>query len=202
MASTIKHEMMRANATYAGSFGAKSELAARPARQFLILTCIDARLDPAKFAGFAEGDAHVFRNAGGRATDDAIRSLVVSHKLLGTREWFVIHHTDCGMSSIDDQTMVRLLNTSLTTAIYNGSTWVNQQQEGGSPDGHAIEWMSVSDPQAALIDDVRRIRTHPLVSPEVVVYGFMYDVKTGLLSEYEPASAVGVPPAARKASRP
>jgi carbonic anhydrase len=68
-----------------------------PARRFAILTCMDARLDPAKFAGLAEGDAHVIRNAGGRASDDAIRSLVISYKLLGTREFFVIHHTDCGM---------------------------------------------------------------------------------------------------------
>ena len=75
----------------------KGQLAMPPARRFAILTCMDARLDPAKFAGLAEGDAHVIRNAGGRASDDAIRSLVISYKLLGTREWFVIHHTDCGM---------------------------------------------------------------------------------------------------------
>jgi carbonic anhydrase len=78
-------------------FGSKGDLALPPARGFAILTCMDARLDPAKYAGLSEGDAHVIRNAGGRASDDAIRSLVISHKLLGTREWFVVHHTDCGM---------------------------------------------------------------------------------------------------------
>ena len=95
--SKIVDEVVAANKKYASGFGAKKDLALPPARGFAILTCMDARLDPAKYAGLAEGDAHVIRNAGGRATDDAIRSLVISHKLLGTREWFVIHHTNCGM---------------------------------------------------------------------------------------------------------
>src|SRR5579862_6763811 len=94
---SVLQEVLRANEAYAASFGAKSQLALPPARRFAILTCMDARLDPAKYAGLSEGDAHVIRNAGGRASDDAIRSLVISHKLLGTREWFVIHHSDCGM---------------------------------------------------------------------------------------------------------
>ena len=87
-----------------------------PARRFAILTCMDARLDPAKYAGLAEGDAHVIRNAGGRASDDAIRSLVISYKLLGTREWFVIHHTNCGMEIFTDEIMGDLLSASLRTA--------------------------------------------------------------------------------------
>ncbi len=94
--STVLKEVLSANATYAAAFGPKADLALPPARRFAILTCMDARLDPAKFAGLREGDAHVIRNAGGRASDDAIRSLVISYKLLGTREWFVIHHTNCG----------------------------------------------------------------------------------------------------------
>src|SRR5262245_65582394 len=95
--SQILSEVLDANAKYAASFGEKARLTLPPARRFAILTCMDARLDPAKYAGLTEGDAHVIRNAGGRASDDAIRSLVISYKLLGTREWFVIHHTDCGM---------------------------------------------------------------------------------------------------------
>jgi carbonic anhydrase len=95
--SKIVEEVVAANKKYVSDFGAKKDLALPPARAFAILTCMDARLDPAKYAGLAEGDAHVIRNAGGRATDDAIRSLVISHKLLGTREWFVIHHSNCGM---------------------------------------------------------------------------------------------------------
>ena len=90
-------------------FGDKGSLALPPARRFAILTCMDARLDPAKFAGLIEGDAHVIRNAGGRASDDAIRSLIISHKLLGTNEWFVIHHTNCGMETFTDEVMRSLL---------------------------------------------------------------------------------------------
>ena len=105
----VHDEVLAANATYAKTFGDKAKLAMPPARRFAILTCMDARLDPAKFAGLAEGDAHVIRNAGGRASDDAIRSLVISHKLLGTKEWFVIHHTDCGMETFTDEVMRGLL---------------------------------------------------------------------------------------------
>ena len=89
--------VLAANATYASTFGAKASLALPPARKAAFLACMDARLDVAKVTGLSEGDAHVIRNAGGRASDDAIRSLVISHKLLGTNEWFVLHHTDCGM---------------------------------------------------------------------------------------------------------
>src|SRR6266576_4788638 len=111
-----RDDVLRANAEYAASFGAKAELALPPARHFAILTCMDARLDPAGYAGLAEGDAHVIRNAGGRASDDAIRSLVISYKLLGTREFFVIHHTECGMQFFSNEVMRGLLASSLETA--------------------------------------------------------------------------------------
>ena len=110
----VLQEVLAANEAYAASFGDKGKLAMPPARRFAILTCMDARLDPAKYAGLAEGDAHVIRNAGGRATDDAIRSFVISTKLLGTREWFVIHHTNCGMETFTDQVMGDLLAKSST----------------------------------------------------------------------------------------
>ncbi len=113
--SKIHDEVLAANAAYAGSFD-KGDLALPPARGFAIPTCMDARLDPAKYAGLSEGDAHVIRNADGRASDDAIRSLVISYKLLGTREWFVIHHTDCGMELFTDEIMRGLLASSLETA--------------------------------------------------------------------------------------
>src|SRR5262245_55818838 len=100
--SSVLREVLTANEKYAASFGDKGKLPLPPARRFAILTCMDARLQPSKYAGLAEGDAHVIRNAGGRATDDAIRSLVISYKLLGTKEWFVIHHTDCGMDVFSD----------------------------------------------------------------------------------------------------
>src|ERR1700712_4188024 len=113
---SVLPEVLAANATYAAEFGKKSELALPPGRRFAILTCMDARLDPAKYAGLSEGDAHVIRNAGGRASDDAIRSLIISYKLLGTREWFVIHHTDCGMELFTDDIIRSLLSKSLKTA--------------------------------------------------------------------------------------
>ena len=99
---TVLQEVLKANTGYAANFGEKGKLTLPPARHFTILTCMDARLDPAKYAGLAEGDAHVIRNAGGRASDDALRSLVISYKLLGTGEFFVIHHTDCGMLFFTD----------------------------------------------------------------------------------------------------
>jgi len=95
--SKILEDVLKANQSYAAAFGEKGKLPMPPGRRFAILTCMDARLDPAKFAGFSEGDAHVVRNAGGRATEDAIRSLVISYKLLGTKEWFVIHHVDAAL---------------------------------------------------------------------------------------------------------
>ena len=113
--SQVLKEVLGANERYSSSF-TKGDLTMPPARRFAILTCMDARLDPAKFAGLSEGDAHVIRNAGGRASDDAIRSLVISYKLLGTREWFVIHHTDCGMEFFTNEVMRSLLRNSLETA--------------------------------------------------------------------------------------
>jgi len=118
--SRILGEVLDANKRYAERFGDKGKLPMPPGRRFAILTCMDARLDPAKFAGLVEGDAHVVRNAGGRASDDAIRSLVISYKLLGTREWFVIHHTDCGMQAFNDEVMRGLLSRSLETAWFHG----------------------------------------------------------------------------------
>ena len=149
-------EVMQANQAYAESFGDKGDLALPPARGFAILTCMDARLDPAKYAGLAEGDAHVIRNAGGRASDDAIRSLVISHKLLGTKEWFVIHHTDCGMELFDGPTMASLLETSRATASFDGKAWANTKAEGGSPDGWHVAWLTFKDLAQSVRDDVAR----------------------------------------------
>jgi carbonic anhydrase len=114
--SKILDEVLSANQQYVAGFGDKGSLALPPARGFAILTCMDARLDPAQYAGLAEGDAHVIRNAGGRASEDAIRSLVISYKLLGTKEFFVIHHTDCGMEFFTNDVIRGLLANSLETA--------------------------------------------------------------------------------------
>jgi len=181
----IYDEIIDANQSYAASFGDKSNLALPPARGFAILTCMDARLDPAKYAGLAEGDAHVIRNAGGRASDDAIRSLVISHKLLGTKEWFVIHHTDCGMQLFDSATMASLLETSRATATFDGAAWANTQAEGGSSDGWHVAWLTFKNLEQSVRDDVLRIRNHPLTPKDVPVWGLIYDVKSGQLLPVE-----------------
>ena len=179
--SAIRREVLDANAAYAADFGDKSELALPPARGFAILTCMDARLDPAKYAGLAEGDAHVIRNAGGRASDDAIRSLIISHKLLGTREWFVIHHTDCGMELFDGPTMATLLETSRATASFEDGRWRNVSAEGGSPEGWHVAWLTFTDLAQSVRDDVERIRNHPLTPDGVPIHGFIYEVRSGRL---------------------
>ena len=112
----VLQEVLEANKKYAAEFGEKSKLPIPPGRKFSIVTCMDARLDPAKFAGLEEGDAHVIRNAGGRVTEDIIRSLIISHKLLGTQEWFIIHHTDCGMLTFTNDEIYDLLSESLESA--------------------------------------------------------------------------------------
>src|SRR5262249_58425314 len=187
--------VLEANNQYARNFGEKSNLAMPPARHFAILTCMDAPLDPAKYAGLAEGDAHVIRNAGGRATDDAIRSLVISHKLLSTNEWFVIHHTNCGMETFSDEIMSTLLDDNLATANFDGKAWANPKHGGGSVCGHFINWHTIKDQPKSVLEDVMRIRTHPLVPRNIPIYGFVYDVATGRLNEVEEASAAGRPTA-------
>jgi len=191
--SGIKDDVMRANAAYAGGFGDKGDLPMPPGRSFAILTCMDARLDPAKYAGLAEGDAHVIRNAGGRASDDAIRSLVISYKLLGTREWFVIHHTDCGMETFTDAIMRDLLGSSLDTATVDESGWHDHGASAGSNEGHFIDWLTIADNAASVVDDVTRIRNHPLVPGRIPVFGYIYDVRSGRLNEIEAATAAGAP---------
>jgi carbonic anhydrase len=189
--SKILTEVQEANAKYAANFGEKGKLALPPARRFAVLTCMDARLDPAKFTGLAEGDAHVIRNAGGRASDDAIRSLVISYKLLGTREFFVIHHTDCGMEFFTNEVMRGLLNSSLETAELTSSGFRDVGKGPGSRAGEYIEWLTIKDQKQAVVDDVARIRNHPLVPQSIPVYGYVYDVRSGKLVEVESARAVG-----------
>ena len=189
--SKVVHEVVSANEAYVKNFGARGELALPPARGFAILTCMDARLDPAKYAGLAEGDAHVIRNAGGRATDDAIRSLIISHKLLGTREWFVIHHTNCGMELFTDEVIADLLDDDLSTASFDGGKWSNPHHYGGHAAGHFIKWHTIKDQAASITQDVRRIRAHPLVPANIPIYGYIYDVKTGRLNEVKAATEAG-----------
>jgi carbonic anhydrase len=188
--SIVLQEVLAANQQYAASFD-KGDLALPPARSFAILTCMDARLDPAKYAGLAEGDAHVIRNAGGRASDDAIRSLVISYKLLGTREWFVIHHTDCGMETFTDEVMRGLLASSLETATIDKSGWHDHGAGPGVTEGDYIDWLTIADNEKSVVADVLRIRRHPLVPKRIPIYGYIYDCRTGRLNEVSEATKVG-----------
>ena len=188
--SKTKDSVLAANQQYAETFGDKANLALPPARAFAILTCMDARIDPAKVAGLAEGDAHVIRNAGGRASDDAIRSLVISYKLLGTKEWFVIHHTNCGMELFNDNIIRGLLQQSLVTSSFDGKVW-RDQGGGGSPAGDFINWLTIENQADSVVADVERIRRHPLVPGTIPIYGFIYDVHTGRLIEVPRATEIG-----------
>lgn len=189
--SEILDKVLAANENYAADFGDKKDLALPPARSFAILTCMDARLDPAKYAGLSEGDAHVIRNAGGRASDDAIRSLVISYKLLGTKEFFIIHHTDCGMEFFTNEVMGDLLSKSLETAALGADGFYDVGAGGGSNEGKYINFLTIADQEGSVVEDVSRVRNHPLVPKTIPIYGYLYDVKSGKLIEVEAATAAG-----------
>jgi carbonic anhydrase len=155
---------LAANARYASSF-TKGQLPMPPARRVAVVACMDARLDPARVLGLEEGDAHVIRNAGGRTTD-AIRSLVISQQLLGTREVVVVHHTDCGMLTFTDEDLKGKIRQELKAEA-------------------DIEFLPFSDLDASVRDDVEAVRRSPLLLAGVPVSGFVYDVKTGRLRRVE-----------------
>ena len=155
-----------ANAQYAQEFGEKSDLPVAPARQLAVLTCMDCRLEPLKFLGLKLGDAHIIRNAGGRASDDAIRSLIISSTHLGTKEWLVIHHSECGLETFNQMEMGKLLKDKLN-----------------SSEGEFINWLSISDRIESIKDDVKHIKNHPLVSEDIKISGYLFNTKTGELSE-------------------
>ncbi|CAB5036106.1 unannotated protein [freshwater metagenome] len=188
---SVLNEVLNANAAYVKSFGEKGNLALPPDRQFAVLTCMDARLDPAKYAGLAEGDAHVIRNAGGRASDDAIRSLVISYKLLGTKEWFVIHHSKCGMEFFTDAIMRDLLSQSLQTAALGDAGFYDVGAGPGSDEGAYIDWLTIADRNKAVVEDVQRIRRHPLVPRSIPIHGFIYEVESGRLVAVPGAAEAG-----------
>ena len=191
--SQILSEVLHANESYANDFGDLGELSIPPARRFAILTCMDARLDPAKFAGLAEGDAHVIRNAGGRASDDALRSLVISHKLLGTKEFFVVHHTNCGMALFTDEIIRDLLTSSLDTAVLDEGGWKDVGVTPGSTAAQFTNFLTFKDEASSVVHDVHRIRHHPLVPGYIPIYGYVYDVRSGRLVEITEATQLGAP---------
>ncbi len=160
----VLNELLEANNRFAEGFE-KGDLPMPPARQVAVLACMDARLHPERFLGLDIGEAHVIRNAGGRASDDAIRSLIISSNLLGTREFVVIHHTDCGMLTFTSQELQKRLT-----------------EETGA-DASGIEFLTFADLEESVVEDVRRIRESPFVADDIPVSGFVYDVRTGRLKE-------------------
>lgn len=179
--SLIKKSIIDANRKYVADYRDAANLPIAPGKKLAILTCMDARLDPLAYAGLRIGDAHIIRNAGGRASDDAIRSLVISYKLLGTRDWLVVHHTECGMETFNDAVMRSLLEESLEVASHTESGWTNSKVGGGSTEGNYIDWLTFSDNESSVVDDMRRISNHPLVPGFIQIHGFIFDVKNGQL---------------------
>jgi carbonic anhydrase len=157
-------QVLERNRAYAAGF-ASGDAPLPPTLPLVVLTCIDARVQPARFLGLDVGDAHVVRNAGGRASDDALRSIIISTQLLGTRECMVIHHTDCGMLTFtNDDVRAKL-----------------KAETGASADD--IDFMPFTDVEASAQADVRTIRQHPLLPKDLDVTGWVYDVATGRLDE-------------------
>ena len=156
-------ELLSRNESYAAGFE-KGGLGAPPARRVAVLTCMDARLDPTRFLGLQVGDAHVIRNAGGLATDDAIRSLAISQHLLGTDEVMVIHHSRCGMLGLDDGEFADRL----------------EREAGQRPSWSAGGF---EDLEEDVRESVRRIRESPFLPSTENVRGFVYEVETGRLRE-------------------
>jgi len=159
---SVTQEFQKANEEYASSFE-KGELSMPPAKHVAVLTCMDARLHPAEFLGLELGDAHVIRNAGGRASDDAIRSLAISQQLLGTNEVVVIHHTDCGMLTFSNDDLRKKLNQDLHA------------------DAEDVDFLPFKNLEQSVRDDVATIKNSPLLLKNIEITGFIYDVKSGKL---------------------
>ena len=179
--------IIESNKDYSESFN-QGNLSAKPSKSIAILTCMDTRINIEKVCGLESGEAHIIRNAGGKVTDDTIRSFVVSYKLLGTKDWFVIQHTDCGLSKITDEKMVSLLESDLETASFENGDWnsnKNDNSESGSSFGHQVEWNTFLDLKKSILEDIEKIKNHPLTPSYINIYGLIYDVKTGELETLE-----------------
>jgi carbonic anhydrase len=160
---SVTDELLKNNERYAASFD-KGHLPLPPARHVAVVACMDARLDVHELLGLAEGDAHVIRNAGGAVTEDAIRSLVISQRLLGTREIVLIHHTDCGMLTFTDEQLRKQI-----------------QADTGIRPAFAAE--AFPDLDEDVRQSIARIEASPFVPRKDAIRGFVYDVKTGRLRE-------------------
>jgi carbonic anhydrase len=161
---SVTDEVLQANRRFTETFD-RGDLPMPPARKFAVVTCMDARLHPETFLGLDIGDAHVIRNAGGRVSDDALRSFIISSHLLGTNEYVVIHHTDCGMLTFtNDELRAKLA----------------EETQG---DASHIDFLPFRDLDESVREDIQRIKESPFIPEGIPVRGFVYDVRTGSLTE-------------------
>ena len=160
---SVTDEYLANNARYAESFD-KGELPLRPSKKVAVVACMDARVMPSKLLGIEEGEAHVIRNAGGVVTDDEIRSLAISQRLLGTEEIILIHHTECGMLTFTDEDFRRSI----------------EEEVGIRPQWSAEAF---DDLEGDVRQSIERIKASPFVPRKDSVRGFVFDVQTGKLSE-------------------
>jgi carbonic anhydrase len=170
------------NQKYAEQF-TLGHLAMPPARKLAVLACMDARLTVEQFLGLNTGDAHIIRNAGGIASEDAVRSLIISHHLLGTEEFIVVNHTDCGMLTFRDHELLARL-----------------EKENGGAAVAPVHFHAFSDVEENVRRQVERVRNHPFIPRHIPVRGFVYDVKTGRLNEVNGAAEAKAPAAVRKSA--
>jgi len=207
--STLYQEVVAANSIYVQTYVAQPDPFAR--KRAVLLTCMDARLLTHNIMGFEAGDMYVIRNAGGRASDDAIRSLVIASALLKAHQFFVVHHTECGMQRFTDKSMKELLDSSVqhsTARIsycsatlkkidnkdYRYAKVSNGCQKKLSMNYECIDWLTIQNGLfKSVLEDVRRIRNHPLISPDIPIYGFIFDVMTGKLIPVNKAMKAGTP---------
>jgi carbonic anhydrase len=168
---SVTDEVLQANEAYAKNFKL-GELPIPPARKLAVLACMDARVSVEQFLGLKPGDAHIIRNAGGLATDDALRSLILSHHLLGTQEFVIINHTDCGMLKFKDAALRAQL-----------------QEKTGAIASEPKHFYSFSDLEENLGRQIEKVRAHPWIPKEISVRGFIYDVKSGRLQEVDAKAA-------------
>ena len=160
-------ELLHANERYAQNFNL-GHLPMPPARKLAVLACMDARLTIEQILGLKTGEGHIIRNAGGIATDDALRSLIISHHLLGTQEFLIINHTDCGMLTFEDKDLFNRLERQTGTAVV-------------AP----LYFHAFSDPESNVRRQIERVRSHPWIPKQIPVRGFIYDLKTGRLREVQ-----------------
>jgi carbonic anhydrase len=171
----VINEALEANTLYAKGFQS-GDLPMPPGRKLAILACMDARLTVEPMLGLKIGDAHIIRNAGGIATEDAVRSLIISHHLLGTQEIMIINHTDCGMLTFKDADFRARL----------------RQQTGAAAVGPA-HFYAFSDPEENVWEQIQRIKSHPWIPKHIPVRGFIYDVRSGRLREVRIATDTNAP---------